>query len=237
MDLAVVTGASSGIGAAVARALAESGRPLLLLARRRDRLDALDLASAMTASVDVTDADAVGRAVEAAVSAHGPVGTLVNCAGVLHLAPFLTQTVEEWSDTLNVNVLGTVIPIRAVLPGMLERGTGTIVNVSSVAGRHGFVDHAAYCASKFAVEGLSASLRREVGPRGVRVIVIAPGVVDTDLGAGSHGGRFSERKAKLARALDGGLHPDAVAAVVRHAVDAPPSETAQEIVVTHVREA
>lgn len=237
MELAVVTGASSGIGAAVARSLSESGRPLLLLARRADLLEALRLPSATAAAVDVTDGTAVAEAIDRAEAAHGPVGALVNCAGVLHLGPFLTQPIETWRHTLDVNVLGVVNSIRAVLPGMLGRGTGTIVNVSSVAGRQGFPDHAAYCASKFAVEGLSASLRKEVGPRGIRVVVVAPGVVGTQLGSGTQEEGASARRSAFARSLDGGLSPAAVAAVVRRAVDAPPNESWHEVVVTHVREA
>lgn len=236
-ELGVVTGASSGIGASVARSLSESGRPLLLLARRADRLAALGLSRASVAEVDVTDEAAVTQAIERGEAEHGPVGVLVNCAGVLHLGPFLTQSEDAWRRTLDVNVLGTVHCIRAVLPGMLDRGAGTIVNVSSVAGRHGFADHSAYCASKFAVEGLSAALRREVGTRGVRVIVVAPGVVDTDLGRGTQDEASSARRAELVRSLDGGLDPAAVAAAVRRAVDAPPDEVWQEIVVTHVGEA
>jgi NADP-dependent 3-hydroxy acid dehydrogenase YdfG len=237
MELAVVTGASSGIGAAIARSLVGSGRPLLVMARRWDRLDGLRLPNTTAIPVDVTDEDAVARAVGNAVATYGPVGVLVNCAGVLHLGPFLTQSAEHWRHTLDVNVLGTVIPIRAVLPGMLARGAGTIVNVSSVAGRRGFPDHTSYCASKFAVEGLTASLRRELAPRGIRVIVVAPGVVDTDLGGGDDQDETSAaRRSEFARSLDGGLDPDAVAAVVQRAVDAPPSEVWQEIVVTHVRE-
>ncbi len=236
MELAVVTGASSGIGAAVARALSASGRRVLLLARRAERLDALEVPHALTAAVDVTDEAAVADAIDSAEVAHGPVEVLVNCAGVLHLSPFLTQPVETWRRTLDVNVLGTVIPIRAVLPGMVARGAGTIVNVSSVAGRHGFADHAAYCASKFAVEGLSASLRREVGPLGVRVLVVAPGVADTELGRGTSDEAAVARKAAFAGSLDDGLDPDAVAAAIRHAVEAPPAAAWQEIVVTHVRE-
>lgn len=236
MELAVVTGANSGIGAAVAQALSASGRRVLLLARRVERLDALEVPHALTAAVDVTDEAAVSDAIGSAEVAHGPVEMLVNCAGVLHLSPFLTQPVEIWRRTLDVNVLGTVIPIRAVLPGMVARGGGTIVNVSSVAGRHGFADHAAYCASKFAVEGLSASLRQEVGTLGVRVIVVAPGLVDTELGGGTSDDAAAARKAAFADSLDGGLSPDAVAAAIQHAVDAPPAAVWQEIVVTHVRE-
>lgn len=237
MDLAVVTGASSGIGAAVARSLSESGRRLLLIARRAPRLEALDLPHATTAAVDVTDEAAVADAINRAAAEFGPVATLVNCAGVLHLGPFLTQSTETWRQTLEVNVLGTVHAIRAVLPGMLARGAGTIVNVSSVAGRQGFPDHSAYCASKFAIEGLSRSLRREVGARGVRVVVVAPGVVDTELGREGDDVAASARRSALVRSLGGGLDASAVAQAVRCAVDAPPGESWHEIVVSHVLEA
>jgi|SRR5579872_78974 len=234
--LAVVTGASSGIGAAVARALSASGRPLLLLARRQEKLEALGLAGAVVDGVDVVDPEAVRRSVNEAESRLGPAEVLVNCAGVLHLGEFLSQAPDLVRQTLEVNVIGVANAIRAVLPSMLERRSGTIVNISSVAGRRGFADHVAYCASKHAVEGLSEALRMEVAPRGVRVIVVAPGVVDTPLGLETSDGRAAQRRQQLVAALDGGLPPDAVAAAVLRAVEAPPAECWQHIVLTHVGE-
>merc|ERR1712065_108033 len=110
----------------------------------------------MTSSVDVTDADAVTAAVDAAVAKHGPVDVLVNNAGVMQLGKLSTQDPSEWRTMFEVNVLGLLNVTRAVLPSMEERGTGTIVNVSSVAGIKAFPDHAAYCGTKFGVHGISA---------------------------------------------------------------------------------
>jgi len=234
--LVVVTGASSGIGAAVARALSAAGRPLLLMARRAELLDALQLDRCLTASVDVTDEEAVRAAVVHAERLHGPVDAIVNCAGVAHLGEFATQHSEVWQETLAVNVVGLMITTRAVLTGMIERGSGSIVNISSVAGRRGFADHVAYCASKFAVEGLSAALRSEVARHGVRVTVIAPGVVATDLGRVAASEDAWLRRQQLVDLVDGGLPPDAVAAAVVRAIEAPPGECIHELVLTHVRE-
>lgn len=237
-ELVVVTGASSGIGAAVARSLYASGRRLLLLARRTDRLAALHLDGATVVAVDVADEEAVSQTLAEAQARLGPADALVNCAGVLHLGSFLEHSPESWRRTLDVNVIGAVNTIRAVLPGMLERRAGTIVNISSVAGRQGFADHAAYCASKFALEGLSSVLREEAAPYGVRVVVVVPGVVDTRLARSLEpDGAALERRGDLVRSLEGGLHPEAVAAAVQSALGAPPAECWREIVVTHVREA
>merc|ERR1711916_224942 len=160
--LAVVTGASSGIGRATAIALAKRGRPVLLLARRAERLAEVQAEigaeGCMTASVDVP----------------------VNNAGVMQLGKLSTQDPSEWRTMFEVNVLGLLNVTRAVLPSMEERGSGTIVNVSSVAGIKAFPDHAAYCGTKFGVHGISETLREEVSGKNVRVCVISPGAVETE---------------------------------------------------------
>ncbi|KNB54021.1 SDR family oxidoreductase [Streptomyces caatingaensis] len=179
--LAVVTGAGSGIGAATARALSEEGHPLLLLGRDAARLEALALPDAMTRSVDVTDRAAMDEAVRDAESLYGPVDLLVNNAGVMLLGSVHRQPAEEWDRMLDVNVRGLLNGVRAVLPGMVERRRGTVVNVSSVAGRKSYAHHTVYSGTKFAVHGLSESLREEVSPHGVRVITVAPGAVETGL--------------------------------------------------------
>lgn len=233
----VITGASSGIGAAVARALSASGRPLSLIARRGERLDALQLPDTVTASVDVTDEDSVRAAVIQAEALHGPTDAIVNCAGVMHLGRFASQASAAWQETFAVNVIGLMMTTRAVLTGMIERGGGTIINISSLAGRRGFADHVAYCGSKFAIEGLSAALRSEVASYGVRVTVIAPGIVATDLGRSSSNSGAWARHQELVDSLEGGLSPGAVAAAVLHTLDTPPGECIQELVLTHVAEA
>ncbi|MEV4741941.1 SDR family oxidoreductase [Streptomyces sp. NPDC049555] len=179
--LAVVTGAGSGIGAATARALSGEGHPLLLLGRNTARLEALELPDAVVRSVDVTDGAAVADAVREAESLHGPADLLVNNAGVMLLGSVDRQPVDEWDRMLDVNVRGLLNGVRAVLPGMIERRHGTVINVGSVAGRKSYPHHTVYSGTKFAVHGMSESLREEVSPHGVRVVTIAPGAVETEL--------------------------------------------------------
>ncbi len=179
--LAVITGASSGIGAAIARHLSDAGHPLLLLARRADRLEALGLPNAICRSVDVTDTAALTAAIDEAEVAYGPVDLLVNNAGVMLLGALDVQDPTEWQRMFNVNVLALLGATQAVLRGMKARHGGTILNVSSVAGKKTFPNHAAYVGSKFAVTGITENLREEVADSGVRVMAIYPGAVETEL--------------------------------------------------------
>ena len=179
--LIVITGASSGIGAATAQTFAELGHPLLLLARRLDRLEDLKLPNTLCRSVDVTDAKAVADAVAEAEAQYGPADAIVNNAGVMLLGHIANQAPSEWRTMFDVNVLGLLNGVHAVLPGMIERGRGTVINVSSVAGRKGFPNHTVYGGTKFAVHAMSEGLREEVAGKGVRVTTIAPGAVETEL--------------------------------------------------------
>ncbi|MEU7134988.1 SDR family oxidoreductase [Streptomyces sp. NPDC046261] len=179
--LAVITGAGSGIGAATARTLSELGHPLLLLGRRADRIEALGLPDTLARSVDVTDEQAVAAAVHEAEALYGPVDLIVNNAGVMLLGAVAHQPTGEWERMFDVNVRGLLNGVRAVLPGMIERAHGTVINVSSVAGRKSYPGHTVYSGTKFAVHGMSDSLREEVAGHGVRVITIAPGAVETEL--------------------------------------------------------
>ena len=179
--LVVVTGASSGIGEAVARQMSANGHPLLLLARRIERLEALDLPNTLCRKVDVTNRDAVKTAVIEAEAKFGPVDCLVNNAGLMQLGFAHEQNPVEWDNMVDVNIKGVLNGIHAVLDGMKARQGGTIINISSVAGKKGFPNHVAYCGTKFAVHGLSETLREEVSNDSVRVITIAPGAVETEL--------------------------------------------------------
>lgn len=179
--LIIITGASSGIGEATARLFAQAGHPLLLLARRLERLEALSLPNTLCRAVDVTDRAALVAAVEEAEAQFGPADALVNNAGVMLLGSIEKQDPQEWDQMLDVNVKGLLNGIHAVVGGMIERRHGTLINVSSVAGRKTFPSHVAYVGTKFAVHGLSENLREEVSPHNVRVVTIAPGAVETEL--------------------------------------------------------
>lgn len=180
-ELVVITGASSGIGEALARTFSKEGHPLLLLARRKERLDALKLPNAMCEKLDVTDREAFQQVVSKAEEKFGPVDLMINNAGLMLLGRAGEQDPKEWEQMTDVNIHGVMNGTHAVLHEMMKRKGGTIVNISSIAGIKAFPQHAAYCATKYAVRGFSESLREEVSPLNVRVIVISPGVVNTEL--------------------------------------------------------
>ncbi|ROM18491.1 oxidoreductase [Pseudomonas protegens] len=179
--LVIITGASSGIGEATARLLSAAGHPLLLLARRVERLHALELPDSLSRAVDITDRAALLAAVAEAEARFGPADALINNAGVMLLGEISRQDPQQWERMLDVNVKGLLNGVHAVVSGMIERRQGTLINVSSVAGRKTFANHVAYVGTKFAVHGLSENLREELAPHYVRVITIAPGAVETEL--------------------------------------------------------
>lgn len=179
--LIVITGASSGIGEAITRTLSHEGHPLLLLARRVERLEALELPNTVCRQVDVTDQNSFIEAIKEAETMYGPADALVNNAGVMLLGQIDTQEASEWKRMFDVNVLGLLNGMQAVLAPMKARNNGTIINISSIAGKKTFPDHAAYCGTKFAVHAISENVREEVAASNVRVTTIAPGAVETEL--------------------------------------------------------
>ncbi|EHK2862295.1 SDR family oxidoreductase [Vibrio parahaemolyticus] len=179
--LVVITGASSGIGEAIARRFSEEGHPLLLVARRLERLEALNLPNTLCEKVDVTDQASLITAIEKAEAQFGPADVLVNNAGVMLLGQIDTQDAAEWKRMFDVNVLGLLNGMHSVLASMKARNSGTIINISSIAGKKTFPDHAAYCGTKFAVHAISENVREEVAASNVRVTTIAPGAVETEL--------------------------------------------------------
>ncbi|HHC6514288.1 TPA: SDR family oxidoreductase [Vibrio parahaemolyticus] len=179
--LVVITGASSGIGEAIARRFSEEGHPLLLVARRVERLEALNLPNTLCEKVDVTDQASLITAIEKAEALFGPADVLVNNAGVMLLGQIDTQDAAEWKRMFDVNVLGLLNGMHSVLTSMKARNSGTIINISSIAGKKTFPDHAAYCGTKFAVHAISENVREEVAASNVRVTTIAPGAVETEL--------------------------------------------------------
>ncbi len=186
--VAIITGASSGIGKATARRLADSGARVVLAARRVERLNVLaaDIehrkGTALVAPTDVTDEQSVQRLARTALAAFGRIDILINNAGIMPLSPISKLKVEEWDRMIDVNIKGVLYCIAATLPTMLEQGSGHIINVSSVAGRRPFPSGTVYSATKFAVRAISQGLRLELSPiEGIRVTDIEPGVVATEL--------------------------------------------------------
>ncbi|MGP1309513.1 MAG: SDR family oxidoreductase [Phycisphaerales bacterium] len=190
----IVTGASSGIGEAAATLLARKGAKVVLAARRVDRLRQLerDLTGngrggrALAVECDVTSRESVRAMVDEAASVFGPVDVLVNNAGVMPLSPIEALREGDWAQMVDVNINGVLNCTAACLPHMTREADGAprgghIVNVSSVAGRRVFPSAAVYCGTKFFVHAFSEGLRAELCKKGVRVTIVAPGIVETEL--------------------------------------------------------
>ena len=182
----IVTGASSGIGAATARQLHEAGAHPVLAARRADRLAALseELGGALAVPTDVTDPVQVGDLVAASLDRHQRIDGLVNNAGVSVHGPLDRTDLAKFSQALQLNVVGPLTVTQAVLPAMREQGFGRIVNISSGTTRRVAVGTGAYAASKYAVNMLTAVLRQELAPDGIAVSLLLPSVTATEFGDG-----------------------------------------------------
>lgn len=180
--LAVVTGASRGIGLAVSRALAGAGARVAMLARSADALrDAARPLGAIPIACDVTDEDAVARALDRLATEAGPAAILVNNAGIFRLAPVERTSPTDLRDTLEVNLVAPFALVRALLPGMRAGGKGHVVTVGSIADRATFPENGAYAASKFGARALHQVMREELRGSGVRATLVSPGPVDTPL--------------------------------------------------------
>ncbi len=179
--LVVITGASSGFGKALAEEFSKAGYPLLLLARRIELLEAMNLENAMCRKVDVKDKESFEKAVREAEEKYGKTDLIINNAGIMLLGNIETQQEQEWKDMLDTNVLGVVNGMQIVMNDMIERECGTIINVSSVAGVAPFANHAVYCATKYGVVGLTEVARMEMAKHNIRIMSICPGAVKTEL--------------------------------------------------------
>jgi NADP-dependent 3-hydroxy acid dehydrogenase YdfG len=231
--VALVTGASSGIGAATATTLAREGVRVVLAARRKDLLDKLaerirqDGGEAVPVELDVTDEDSCRQAVQRTVAEFGGLDVLVNCAGLMLLGRVENADTSEWVRMINTNVLGLMFMTHAALPHLLE-SRGAVVQMSSAAGRTARVNTSVYNASKFAVGAFSDALRQEVGDCGVRVIVMEPGSTNTEL---RH--RMSDQAAKAAvESRIAGitqLEPEDVADAIVYALASPPHVSFNEV--------
>lgn len=181
----VITGASSGLGEATARLLANNGAKLVLGARRIDRLRALaaDLGLNENAVVttDVTQVEQVKALVDHAVKLHGRVDVLINNAGLMPSSLLEKQQIEDWGQMIDVNIKGVLYGIAAALPHMSAQKSGHIINVASVAGHKVSAGGVVYSATKNAVRVISEGLRQEVKPYNIRTTIISPGAVDTEL--------------------------------------------------------
>lgn len=180
-SLIVVTGASTGIGSVIAKVFSEAGFPIALLARNLDAMLELNLPNSLSQSVDVTDFDAMKNAIKSAESKFGPVDCIINNAGFLKAGDFTEVSHSDHKKMVDVNITGVLSGIEAVLPGMRERKSGTIINISSLADRSSRPNFPTYAATKAAIKSLTESLRMANAKYGIRVCNLAPAKVKTQM--------------------------------------------------------
>ena len=233
--VALVTGASAGIGHATALSLAEAGAHVVATARRNDRLEGLVSGinrkggSAVSRTADVTESGAVQQVVSDTVAESGRIDNLVNNAGIMRISDMTENHIEDWTAMVDVNIKGVLHFLSAVMPNMIQQGSGHIVNVGSVAGRRPFPGASVYAATKFAVRALSWGLHLELGAaHGIRVTDIQPGYVSTDLLAEQPETLASWSEAWTGRRT---LEPEDVARSIVFAVTSPDHVSVSEILV------
>jgi NADP-dependent 3-hydroxy acid dehydrogenase YdfG len=239
--VALVTGASSGIGEATARQLASLGAAVALVARRQDRLDSLarqidaDGGRSLVLPADVIQRAEADRVVHRTVEEFGRLDILINNAGVMLLGPILDAPVEEWERMVQINVLGLLYCAKAALPHLLEaaeqepRHVADLVNISSVAGRQARLGSGVYNATKHGVGAFSESLRQEVTRRHVRVSLIEPGAVATEL-AGHNRPEVQETMAKRFADIER-LEADDIAEAISYVVTRPRRVAVNEVLI------
>ena len=240
--VAVVTGASSGIGVATAKALAREGYAVALAARREDRIKELaeEISAgggkALPVPTDVGDQASAEALIRTTKEELGSVDVLVNNAGVMLLGPLLGADIEHWQRMVNVNVLGVIYCTHFALPIMQEQGSGHVVNVSSVAGRVARMGSGVYNATKWGVGAFSESLRQEALNYGVRVTIIEPGYVDTELQGHNEHPMVVERMEKDKQQIGKVLEADDIANAIVYAVQQPEHVSINEVLVRPTRQ-
>lgn len=234
--LVVITGASSGIGAAIARKLSEDGHPLLLIARRVEALTSLALPNCLCEKVDITDRKAFEAAIKKAEAQFGSVDCLINNAGCMLLGSIDTQEPEEWERMFQLNVLALLGCMQTVLSAMRKRKSGTIINISSIAGKKLFPAHAAYCGTKFAVSAISEGVREEVASDNVRVISICPGAVETELLSHTTSNDIKDNYDAWKKDMGGVLAPEDIARAVSFAYQQPQNVCVREILIAPTKQ-
>lgn len=238
--VAIITGASSGIGAAIAKVLAANGVQVIATARDKDRLDDLikQIASkggnAVGKVMDVTDLTSVQSIVEFAQETYGKVDILINNAGLMLFSYWSDLAVEEWNKMIDTNIKGYLNSIAAVLPVMLKQKSGQILNIDSVAGHQ--VDPAAgvYSATKFFVQAMTESMRKDLGVNhGIRVNTVSPGVINTgwaDKVTDPVGRKEAQKLNKIA------IAPEDVAEAVYYALNQPENITINDLIISPTRQ-
>lgn len=234
--LVMITGASAGIGQETARVFSAAGYPLLLVARRPDRIEAMGLPDTLAVEADVRDHAALVEAIRRGEEKFGPVDCLINNAGISRLARLDEQDPEQWRDLIDINCIGVLNGMHAVAPGMKARRRGTIINLSSIAGRKVYPHHDVYGATKHFVHAATEGLRQTMSAHDVRVMVISPGVTKSEIDKTITHRNAYEFWNKGREAMDGGINAEHVARTMLFAYELPQNVILQEMTITHTRQ-
>ncbi|WBL22197.1 SDR family NAD(P)-dependent oxidoreductase [Zunongwangia sp. HRR-M8] len=225
MKTALITGASSGIGKETAKALAEEGYNLIICGRREGRLNELKetlskKVDVLTLSFDVRDKEEVFKKIENLPPDFSNIDILINNAGNAHgLETIQDGSIEDWDAMIDINVKGLLYVSKAVIPGMIERKSGHIINIGSTAGKEVYPNGNVYCASKHAVDAINQGMRIDLNGKGIRVGAINPGLVETEFSDV----RFKGDKEKAKKVYQGfkALQPEDIADIIRFVVTRP----------------
>lgn len=236
-----ITGATSGIGEATARLLAKNNFRLILCGRRKDRLDTLKkdlsgMTEVFTLSFDVRNRAEVQKAIQSLPASWKVIDVLINNAGNAHgLDPIQSGNMDDWDAMIDINVKGLLYVSREILPGMVERKSGHVINLGSIAGREVYAGGNVYSASKFAVEALTRSMRIDLNAAGIKVTGINPGLVETEFSMV----RFKGNVEKASAAYKGlePLHGEDIADIILFALTRPPHVVVADFVVFPVAQA
>lgn len=233
--IAMITGATSGIGEATARLLSRNGFDLIITGRRAERLEALKTELSSTARVesmtfDVRDKEEVARQVGALPQEWRNIDVLINNAGNAHgLDPIQRGSIDDWDAMIDINIKGLLYVSREVIPMMIERKRGHIINIGSIAGKEVYPNGNVYCASKFGVDAITKGMRMDLNPYGIKVTSINPGLVETEFSLV----RFKGDAPKASQVYKGmdPLRGDDIADVVLYTVNAPPHVVLADITI------
>lgn len=229
----IITGASSGIGKATAEVLAKAGAKLVLVARRKDRLDqiknSLPESWICTYPADVTNFEEIQSAVDFTVDKFGRVDVMYNNAGIMPINPLIKVQRQEWQKILDINVMGVLNGIATVLPTMVSQGYGHIIATDSVAGHVVVPNLAVYNGSKFAVRAIMEGLRQEQRENGIKTSIVSPGAVNTELFNSINDPR--SRAAEIQTENSIGINPKQIAKAVAFAIDTPDDVDVNEMII------
>ena len=234
--LIAITGASSGIGKAAAFLFSKMGYPVLLMARRKEIMDSYDIKEKISVKVDVTDIEQIRSAIKLAEEKYGPVDLMLNNAGIMPLDLYTDQSLADKYATLDVNVKGVINGMDVVLPNMIKRKTGTIINISSIAGRYTSINHAIYNGAKSAVNAITEQARKENAKYNIRFSLIEPGTVDTNLLDLTKNTKILEDYNVGKSKINGGLKADDIAKTILYVYELPQIVSIKEVLITHTNQ-